>query len=53
MSSLVRKFEDFSKIIEGKSKFLLIGHEQPDGDAIGALLALHEFMKEKKKKVSM
>jgi len=46
-------YEDFSKIVEGKSKFLLIGHEQPDGDAIGALLALYEFLKEKGKKVSM
>ena len=40
MSDLQEKFKDFSKITEGKSEFLLIGHEQPDGDAIGALLAL-------------
>ncbi len=53
MSDLANKFKDFSKAIEGKSKFLLIGHEQPDGDAIGALLSLYEFLREKKKKPTM
>ncbi len=53
MLDLKNKFKEFSKVIEEKSKFLIIGHEQPDGDAIGALLALREFIQDKNKIVSM
>lgn len=53
MNSKKKKFEDFSKIVREKSKFLLIGHEQPDGDAIGSLLAMRKYLVDMNRKVKM
>lgn len=53
MNFLAKKHREFSKIIKEKSSFLLIGHEQPDGDAIGALLSVYEYLREQKKSVKM
>lgn len=39
--------------IVSNEKFLLIGHEQPDGDSIGSILALGEGLRQLGKKVSM
>lgn len=37
-------FSKLKKIIEENDKFLLIGHEEPDGDCLGSLLAFKEFL---------
>lgn len=44
-------FSKLKKIIEGNNKFLLIGHESPDGDCLGSLLAFGEFLKSMGKEV--
>ena len=46
-------FTKLKNIIEGNSKFLLIGHESPDGDCLGSLLAFSEFLKSLKKEVEI
>jgi len=42
-------FSKLKKIIEGNSNFLLIGHESPDGDCLGSLLAFGEFLESRGK----
>jgi phosphoesterase RecJ-like protein len=37
-------FEKLREIVLGYNKFLLIGHEKPDGDAVGALVALGMYL---------
>ena len=37
--------------INGSNTILLLSHENPDGDAIGSLMAFYHMLKEKKKKV--
>ncbi|MEK9156460.1 MAG: bifunctional oligoribonuclease/PAP phosphatase NrnA [Patescibacteria group bacterium] len=41
----------FRRILDEKNSFLLICHESPDGDGIGALLALGELLRNRGKKV--
>jgi len=43
-------FNKLKKLLEEKSKFLLICHVEPDGDAIGSMLALGEALKNKEKR---
>ena len=45
----MREIDLFKKILLERNSFLLIGHEKPDGDAIGALLALESLLKYFKK----
>jgi len=37
-------FEKLKNILDAHNKFLLIGHEKPDGDVIGALIALGLYL---------
>lgn len=46
-------FLKLKNILEEKEKFLLICHEQPDGDALGSLLAFSEGLKNNGKEVIM
>lgn len=46
-------FSKLKNIIEGNSKFLLIGHENPDGDCLGSLLAFGEFLKSLDKEIEI
>jgi len=39
-------FERIGKIIEGNKVFFLTSHLNPDGDAVGSLLAMHAFLEE-------
>jgi phosphoesterase RecJ-like protein len=39
------------EILDKKNNFLIITHKNPDGDAIGSLLGLYYFLKEKEKNV--
>lgn len=49
----MKKFSELKKVLEGKASFLLIAHEEPDGDAIGATLALGKFLRSYGKVVVM
>lgn len=44
-------FSKLKNIIEDNNKFLLIGHESPDGDCLGSLLSFGEFLKRLGKEV--
>ena len=46
-------FERFDAVIQSNNKFLLACHVNPDGDAIGSVLAMAEFLKAKGKEVKM
>ena len=35
------------KLLETPKKIVLVGHKNPDGDAVGSCVALHLFLKEK------
>ncbi|MCX7942215.1 MAG: bifunctional oligoribonuclease/PAP phosphatase NrnA [Dictyoglomaceae bacterium] len=39
------------EIINKENNFLLVTHKNPDGDAIGSILALYYYLKDKKKEV--
>jgi phosphoesterase RecJ-like protein len=41
----VGSFKKIKNIIESNEEFLLIGHESPDGDCLGSILAFGEFLK--------
>jgi len=44
-------FNKLKNIVEANNNFLLIGHESPDGDCLGSLLAFSEFLKSQGKEV--
>lgn len=46
-------FSKLKSILEEKDSFLLIGHEKPDGDCIGSMIALSEALKSRNKTVEM
>ena len=46
-------FTKLKDILNGGDSFLLICHRDPDGDALGSILALSEALKNEGKKVSM
>ena len=46
-------FIKIKKLLEERDSFLLIGHERPDGDCLGSLLALGEVLESRGKKVVM
>jgi phosphoesterase RecJ-like protein len=48
--SLKEKFKKTDKEIKKAKNILLVSHRAPDGDAIGALLALNYYLKKKNKK---
>lgn len=47
----MKQFDNFKKLIETSNSFLLIGHEDPDGDSIGSLLAMTQYLEGRGKKV--
>lgn len=46
-------FERFDAVIQSYSKFVLACHVNPDGDAVGSVLAMAEFLKNKGKDAKM
>lgn len=46
-------FEKLKNMLLARERFLVIGHKQPDGDAVGALLAFAEVLKVLKKDYSL
>jgi bifunctional oligoribonuclease and PAP phosphatase NrnA len=50
--SLVGSFNKLKKLLEEKESFLLICHSDPDGDAVGSVLALSEVLRSRGKKVA-
>ncbi len=46
-----KKFKEIKDRIKKAKKILLLTHRAPDGDGIGAMLALYSFLKSKRKKV--
>jgi len=46
-------FNKFKKVLEEKGSFLLICHIDPDGDAIGSMMALKDYLKRAGKKTYM
>lgn len=40
----MKQFDDFEKLLSEHSSFLLIGHEDPDGDSLGSLLGMSEYL---------
>ena len=46
-------FNKLKNIIEANTKFLLIGHESPDGDCLGSLLSFGQFIKSMSKDVTI
>lgn len=46
-------FSKLKSILEERDSFLLIGHEKPDGDCIGSMIALSLALKSMSKKVDM
>lgn len=46
-------FNKLKKLIASTDKFLLIGHEHPDGDCIGSMVALKEALIDMKKEVDL
>ena len=42
-------FQKFNQLLENKQNFLVIGHEKPDGDCVGSLLAFFEILKSLRK----
>ncbi len=49
----MNKFKELQKVLEGKTSFLLLVHEDPDGDAIGAILSFGQYLLDKGKEVRM
>lgn len=47
------KIELFAQYIDESMQIVLLSHYNPDGDAIGSMLAMYAFLQEKQKKVSM
>lgn len=47
----MKQFDNFKNLIEEKNVFLLIGHEDPDGDSIGSLLAMTQYLEGRGKEV--
>jgi len=46
-------FNKLKNIIVNCNKFLLIGHENPDGDCLGSLLAFGQYLKSQEKEVTI
>ncbi len=40
-----KEFTEIKKILEGSKKVLLVAHSRPDGDTVGSVFALKEYMK--------
>lgn len=46
-------FTKFKSILEAKESFVLVCHVDPDGDAVGSMLALNEYLLSKGKRTSL
>jgi len=44
--------KEFEKILKNNQSFVLFGHQNPDGDAVGSVLAMYLFLKKIKKDVT-
>ncbi|MDP4223118.1 MAG: bifunctional oligoribonuclease/PAP phosphatase NrnA [Bacteroidota bacterium] len=53
MTDLAKYTKELRKLLESSSNILLISHINPDGDAVGAQLALYHYLNSKGKKVNM
>lgn len=49
----MKEIAALKEVLEGKTSFLLIAHESPDGDAIGATLAFAQFLEDRGKTVGL
>lgn len=49
----MKHLEELKRILENGDSFLLIAHEEPDGDAIGALISFGKYLKDIGKNVDM
>lgn len=47
------EFQSLKQVLEGKTSFLLVAHEEPDGDAVGAILSLAQMLKSLGKTVKL
>ncbi len=47
------KYTELKKVLEGRASFLLIAHEDPDGDCLGAMLSLGVILEKMEKRVAM
>ena len=50
--SFAREFAEVASLIEGRRRFLLLGHVDPDGDCVGSMLALAGFLLGRGKEVA-
>lgn len=46
-------YSSLKMVLEGKTDFLLVAHESPDGDALGATLAFGQYLKDMGKNVTL
>ncbi|MBU4483924.1 bifunctional oligoribonuclease/PAP phosphatase NrnA [bacterium] len=46
-------YKEISDILKNNEKFLIVSHANPDGDAIGSMLALGDALRQLKKKVHL
>lgn len=44
------KAKEFNQLIDKSDSFIIFGHVNPDGDAIGSTLAIYHYLKNRKKK---
>lgn len=49
----MKNLDSLKKVLEGKTTFLLVAHENPDGDALGAILSLGQFLDDMGKTVHL
>ncbi len=49
----MKQFRELKKILDNGDSFLLIAHEEPDGDAIGAMISFGKYLKSIGKKADM
>lgn len=47
------EFKEISRLIETRSRFVLLSHVHTDGDALGSLIALYHYLRSRGKKVSV
>lgn len=53
MEITTERIKEFDALISAKKNILLVGHFNPDGDSIGTLTAMHEYLNSRSKKSVM
>jgi len=46
MDDYFEKFDSANALLSGKKSILIVGHENPDADAVGSALALKLFLED-------